>query len=169
MNANDLLELGFTKAGTKLKSKMDLKRRLLIAYEHYRFVTPQVMDRFQAAIKQKTYTVTDPCPQCHNHKKKKRKCTYCQGTGAREATYDKLCMTPIADYPEAPPQPVLDALKEAQKKEVFDTYEVGKVESVVDRPDPIVFGRIKGCDDRFFIAQWDNDVKIEDILTKFEG
>jgi hypothetical protein len=30
--------------------------------------------------------------------------------------------------------------------------------------DPIIFGKIDGCTDRFFIAQWDDDVKIEDIV-----
>ena len=32
-----------------------------------------------------------------------------------------------------------------------------------------LFGVVTGCDDRFFIAQWDDDVKIEDILQGDEG
>jgi len=36
-------------------------------------------------------------------------------------------------------------------------------------PDPILLGRITGCENRYFIAQWDDDVKIEDILKENEG
>ena len=73
------------------------------------------------------------------------------------------------EYPSAPPQAVLDKVEEAQKVGCFDAFEVCKVESVREYKDPIVFGRITGCPDRFFIAQWDNDVKIEDILKENEG
>jgi hypothetical protein len=36
-------------------------------------------------------------------------------------------------------------------------------------PDPIIFGRIKGSNNRYFVAQWDDDVKIEQILRADEG
>ena len=52
---------------------------------------------------------------------------------------------------------------------VFDTFEVAKIESTRVYRDPIVFGRISGCDDRFYIAQYDDDVKIEDLLGPNEG
>lgn len=59
--------------------------------------------------------------------------------------------------------------EKAQKLKCFDTFEIAKIEAVEERKDPIVFGCITGCPDKFFIAQWDDDVKIEDILTESEG
>ena len=35
--------------------------------------------------------------------------------------------------------------------------------------DPILVGRIQGCSDAFVIAQWDTDLKVEDILSATEG
>jgi hypothetical protein len=52
---------------------------------------------------------------------------------------------------------------------VFDTYEIAHIQSIVERKDPILFGCITGCADKFFIAQWDDDVKIEDIINENEG
>jgi hypothetical protein len=36
-------------------------------------------------------------------------------------------------------------------------------------PDPVVFGIIIGCRNKYFIAQWDNEVSIEQILKEDEG
>lgn len=48
----------------------------------------------------------------------------------------------------------------------FDSFSVAHIAEVKD---PILFGEIAECTDKFFIAQWDEDVKIEDILTEKEG
>jgi hypothetical protein len=60
-------------------------------------------------------------------------------------------------------------LKKAKDMGCFDYFEVAKVETVEVRPDPIIFGGIEGCDDKFFITQWDDDVSIEEILNENEG
>ena len=39
------------------------------------------------------------------------------------------------------------------------------IESVEVRKDPIIFGKITGCTDLFFITQWYDDVSIEEILN----
>lgn len=147
MKSAELLELGFDKAGGKLKEKEDLKRKLAIAFEFHRVVTPGIIDRFQKQLRKKT--------------EKKGK--------FGEVSYDTLAFCKIAEYGEVPPADVLDKVKEAKERKCFDYFEVAKVETVQVRPDPIIFGRIKGVNDRFFIAQWDNDVKIEDILMENEG
>ena len=36
--------------------------------------------------------------------------------------------------------------------------EIAQIEEVVIEKDPILFGRINDCADRFYIAQWDDDV-----------
>lgn len=174
MNSKELIELGFESAGTNLKQKEDMKRKLTIAYEHYRFVTPANIDRFQAALKEKTEQKIK-CTRCNGTGKlpessfTKQTCYRCNGTKSEGSSYDTLKIQPISSYPKIPPQDVLDAIKIAKERGCFDYYEVAEVKTIEVRPDPIIFGGVNGCQDRFFIAQWDNDVKIDDILKENEG
>lgn len=69
--------------------------------------------------------------------------------------------TPIADYEGIPPRHALEALKAAQEKTVFDYFTIASVNAVQD---PLLLGRINGESDRFFIAQWDTDVCLDDLI-----
>jgi hypothetical protein len=169
MNAELLKELGLDTAAAKVSHNLTLQKKMLIAYEHFRFVEPHVFDRFQAEIKSKTLRVHIPCPQCENKEGKKQSCGYCQRTGAQHMTHDKLAFVDIKSYTEVPPMDCLMDLKKAKDLNCFDTFEVAKVETVDVRPDPVIFGLINGCVDKFYITQWDDDVKIEDILRENEG
>jgi hypothetical protein len=80
--------------------------------------------------------------------------------------YQMLDFQNIEHYEGAPPAEVLTELEKAQALKCFDSYEVGYILEVKD---PLLFGRIEGCSDRFFLAQWDDDCKIEDILAPNEG
>jgi len=80
-----------------------------------------------------------------------------------------LQFTAIQAYEKVPPDFVLEAMEKAMDLNCFDRFEVASIQSVKEIPDPIVFGVIDGCTDKFFISQWDNDVKIEDILKENEG
>lgn len=66
----------------------------------------------------------------------------------------------LAEYPGVPPVEVLDAIESAQKVGCFDEITVMSVEDVKD---PIVWGKVNGCSDLFFIAQWDKDITLEQI------
>lgn len=169
MDVKTLKDLGLDKAAQTLDKKLTLKKKLAIAYEHFRFVEPHIFDRFQEQLKTKTLRVHEPCPQCNNQTVKKMTCNYCQRTGARYMTHDKLAFCKLAEYPECPPMDCLMDLKKAKELECFDSFEVAKVETVDVRPDPIIFGLIDGCVDKFYVTQWDDDVKIEDILKENEG
>jgi len=72
----------------------------------------------------------------------------------------------IRAYDKIPPNNVLDAVIEAKKSNLFDVINVGKVEQenikVIAIKDPIVVGLIKNR--RFFIAQWDNDIPLDEIV-----
>lgn len=81
-------------------------------------------------------------------------------------SYQTLAFTPVESYAEVPPAHVLDKMETAIERKCFDAFEVAHIVNVKD---PILFGRIKGCPDRFFIDQWDDDVRIEDILKPNEG
>jgi hypothetical protein len=168
MNTELLKELGLTKAAEKLDKGRALKSKLAIAYEHYRFVEPHIVTRFQEQIHDKTKKIQEVCRQCKN-KHNVERCSWCRGTGAEHYTHDKLSFILLEDYEEVPPPDCLLDLKKAKDMNCFDSFEVAKVETVEVRPDPIIFGRINNCVDRFFITQWDDDVKIEDILKENEG
>ena len=60
-------------------------------------------------------------------------------------------------------------MSEAKARGIFDTFEVAQIDSVVEYKDPIVFGRIEGCGDRFFVAEWADDVSITDLIGDHEG
>ena len=84
-------------------------------------------------------------------------------------SYKRTKLTALKDYDKVPPDAVLDAWEAAQTIGCFDAYEVMTLESHREVPDPILFGSVTGSPDKFFIAQWDTDVKIEDILKDHEG
>lgn len=147
MNTEFLNDLGLTKAAKSIENKVSLKKKLLIAYEHYRFVEPHIFERFQEQIKAKTL---------------KKKDGYYD-------SYDYLRFIKLEEYDQVPPMDCLLDLKKAKEFGCFDAFEVAKVETVEYRKDPIIFGLINGCVDKFFITQWDDDVKIEDILKDNEG
>jgi len=143
---SQLERTGFTKAATLLKVKEVLWKKAIVAYEHYRYVKPEYIKAFDKRLEQTTH--------------KEDKWAY---------TYDKLEFIAIKEYAKVPPAEVLDQLATAQQRGCFDAFEVCRIRSVKVVKDPILFGRVNGCPDRFYIAQWDDDVKIEDILEPGQG
>jgi len=148
VDTEQLKELGFTKAAGLVDKRVSLQRRLTIAYEHYRRISPENMKRFNQELRKKT---------------EKKSNQY------GETTYNQLHCIALGDYTEVPPQHVLDNLKIAKDRKIFDHYEIAKIKSVVEVPDPLLLGCLKDCEDKFFIDQWMNDVKIDDILREDEG
>lgn len=139
-----LEKLGFKTASTKVKELSVKQRKMAIAYEHYRFVRPEKIQAFNDKLMRES---------------------------RRGGSYKTLAFTPVESYQEVPPADVLDKMEVAMEMKcgemkVFDNFEVAHIVNVKD---PILFGRINGCPDRFFIGQWDDDVKIEDILKPNEG
>lgn len=143
--AERLEALGFTGLSNKLTIAKQRKRKLALAYELYRFVRQEHVDRFNAELKKKTQK---------------------KGSNGWGSDYQTLAFTPIDRYDKCPPESVLASLETAQGHKIFDAFEVAHIVNVKD---PIIFGRITGCPDRFFIDQWDNDVTIKDLLRDNEG
>lgn len=139
-----LEKLGFKRAAEDLKMFAERKRKLALAYEHYRYVRQEKIDAFNEKLKAETITGKEPYT----------------------AKWKTLDFVSIGGYGSVPPDEVLTKLETAQERKCFDTFEVAYIRDVKD---PILFGRITGCRDRFFIGQWDTDVKIEDILLPNEG
>lgn len=140
-----LEKLGFKTAGTQLAQLLESKRKLALAYEHYRCVTPENIQKFNAELMEKTGKDMD---------------------NPMKMSYQTLAFTSISDYEKVPPEEVLVALETAQDRKCFDSYEIAYIKNVKD---PLLFGRIKETPNRFFIAQWDLDVTIDDLLEANEG
>lgn len=69
--------------------------------------------------------------------------------------------TDIAEYKTIPPGNILDVLKLHKARNVFDYFTIASVEHI---PDPLLLGRIDGIEDRFFIAQWGDDIQLDDVI-----
>ena len=136
-----LEELGFTAAKKTVETSQALVRKTAIAYEHFDYVTPEDVQAFNDSL--------------YSQRKVDKK------TGRQN--YYTLRFHKTQDYAEVPPTEVLDKMRAAKAMSCFDYFEIAKIEFVSMVPDPILFGRIEGVGDRFFVAQWDNDVTIEAI------
>jgi hypothetical protein len=135
-----LEKLGFKAASAEVKLLATRKRKMALAYELYRFVRPERINDFNARLKMQT-----------------RK---------QNGGYQVLDFQPIEHYKTVPPADVLNALEIAQDRQCFDRFEIAYIREIED---PILFGRIDGCGDRFYIGAWDKDVSIEDLLKPNEG
>lgn len=67
----------------------------------------------------------------------------------------------IKDYAGIPPIGVLERLKETKAKEIFDYFSIATVNEVKD---PLLLGRINGHADRYFLAQWGNDISLDEVI-----
>lgn len=134
---NKLEKLGFTTA----VANMEKARKLKIAYSKYLFVTQDKINLFNEKLKKETLQ-----------------------EDSKAYRYKQLMFTPIENYPLVPPTSVLDALEKAKADKCFDEFEIAKIDWKEEIKDPILFARVNSCSDRFFISQWDDDVKFEDII-----
>lgn len=137
---DELKELGFDTATKKVHASQELLHKMSLAYANFDHITEENIQKFQIKIQQESM---------------KDKSGY--------RTYNKLIFHDIKNYTEVPPVEALTKLKEAKQVGCFDYFQIAKVENVREMKDPILFGRINGCGDYFFIAQWDDDVTIEAI------
>lgn len=134
--------LGLTHAADTLDRAKRLQDKLEIAYEHYRFLTNKDINAFDHKLRGKAMNMHE---------------------------YQRLRFTKLEQYGKVPPDEVLVALAQAQDRGCFDYFEVADIESVKIVPDPLLLGRVEGSEVYFFITQWDNDVKISDILQADQG
>lgn len=141
-----LEKLGFKAAHKQVSEKINKGKKMHIAYQNYEFITPEDIKKFNEYLMKKTREDT--------------KSYY---------TYDKLDFIGVEAYNEAPPVEVLEEMETAVKRNCFDYFEIAKIKSEKKIKDPILFGRVKGCGDRFVIAQWDDDVTVQMIREAVDG
>ena len=172
-----LREAGIDEAANLLENKIYLSKRMEVAYSHYKFIEPSILEKFCQQLKEKSYK-RDSCKHCNGSGKstigflkKIKNCNCCKGDGWISERYEKLILTDLKEYKDAPPMDCLLDLKRAKDmeyegKKVFDRFEIGQIkEEIKANPkiDPVVFGIIDGCIDKFCITQWDDDVSFEQI------
>lgn len=68
---------------------------------------------------------------------------------------------PVKEYKAIPPDHALEALKVARDKEIFHDFTIASVSHVKD---PLLLGVLEGVEDRFFLAQWGEDVALDDVI-----
>lgn len=152
----DLEELGFALAADKVKKDRELARKLRTAFEHFRVVTQEQLNRFQVDLREKTFRVEG------------------KNRHGDITSYSRLVFTPIEHYQKVPPKFALNDLRKAKALGCFDRFEIATIEIVRNIPappvpDPIIFGLIDGSNNKYFVTQWDKDVSINDILREDEG
>ena len=133
-----LSKLGLKAATQEIEST----EKIMFAYSNYEFITPEDVSKFNERLKKETMIET---PDSYSYK--------------------KLVFIALEKYEKIPPADILEKLEVAQEKKCFDRFEIAKVDWIEEVKDPILFGRIDNCDDYFFVGQWDDDVKFEDVKS----
>lgn len=89
----------------------------------------------------------------------RRTCDYLNGGEIGQFVWEEK---EIKDYAGIPPQKVLDRIRQVKELGVFEYFTVASVKGIKD---PLVLGRFKDDNDnRYFIDQWGDDVKIEELM-----
>ena len=189
---------GLVKVLECIKSKVVVSKGRAVAYEHYKYVTPKNLDDFEKSLNNRkrlqllanlsflgallslfvsitslSYLVKENnvllwpsiisgvCLAgfiCLLH--------YGGKVSERVNKQKEVKLTPLREWDTTPPEYVLDNVVKAKKLDCFSEFVVAHVQNV---PDPIVFGMVKDCKDLFYISQWGDDLKIEDVIKENEG
>lgn len=67
----------------------------------------------------------------------------------------------VETYKTLPPPHAVVKLKEEKAKNVFDYFTIASVNAVRD---PLLLGRLDGKSERYFLAQWGDDVSLDDVI-----
>lgn len=73
----------------------------------------------------------------------------------------------VAKYKGIPPDDVLGKLEEAKKAGAYDYFTIATVDTRLTKTpirDPLLLGRINGSTDRYFLAQWGDDISLDDVI-----
>lgn len=179
-----LKRLGFNKKAEKLSNDIDtLKRVRNIERYGYVMITEEnigkylciLRDKYNKKAKNKKYPVisnnaylwfsfsssaVEEKKPANEFDSNLRKYTFdyleTKGIGKYEWDEEK-----VSEYKGIPPLDVLKTMDHHFKRQCFDEFTVATVKSI---PDPLLIGRINGSKIRYFIAQWGNDILLDDLI-----
>lgn len=69
--------------------------------------------------------------------------------------------TRLENYKTLPPDNILTTLKEHKARNVFHYFTIASVNEIND---PLLLGRVHGCDDRYYLAQWGTDIALDEVI-----
>lgn len=73
--------------------------------------------------------------------------------------------TPIERYLNIPPNNILEAAQVAKGRCIFSKFTVATLEKFSEPiKDPLLLGHIDGCENRYIIGQWDDDILVDDLI-----
>lgn len=167
--ARELKILGFTKIAKDINSGILRDEKLEdIASHGYLVLTPEKIQSFldRAAAAYNSHWETSPHlfrPGARPYGPSRFFSPTCHWFCADPAKINCFSWveTPIKEYETIPPRRVLDSLKAHQARQIFDEFLVATVEHVRD---PFLLGRVEGSEDRYFIAAWDDDIALDDVI-----
>ena len=158
-------ESGFTAVAEKLQRNAARLEKLAEAYT-FPFVREQVVVDFNRRLEAATKRA--PSKAEANQVASAKYGAYAWMLDSTiEEICDQLVFDKLREYRGTPPASVMTRVAEVRNRHIFDSFEVAHVQPVatkVNLPDPIVFGRINDCSDRFFIAEWGDDVSFADLV-----
>lgn len=163
--AERLKRLGFVRAAAPVIEKAEMAKRLeKVTAENFIVIRPakiqSFLDRLATEYNKKHGKSKDVCKtDFQGLPPLKARTVHASGyQGIGIFAWEE---TAIEDYAGIPPDNVLSRFEEVAAKKVFDYFTIGTVQAVKD---PLLMGRVKGVEDRFFIAQWGDDVSLDDVI-----
>lgn len=162
---------GMTQAAEKLHSRFSLEMKLQLLSQHkYLRITPEKIFKF-LITKAQWY---EKFHGAEEFKEERRVTNYIPDFSGEFITVNTSYRndskmigqlqweeTPITNYTGIPPTNVLEKLEVHKAKNIFDYFTIAEVKEI---PDPVLLGRITGCDDRFWITSWGEDIKLDDLI-----
>lgn len=163
--AERLDKLGFKKAASPIGRKALAQQRLQVVIENkFIAVKPEKIKSFLNRLASEynlKYGVDKLTKTDKNYGEDCSIAYTIHRSFTRGVGYFKWEEVATEQYAGIPPESVLARFEDVQRKKLFDSYTVATVGAVKD---PLLLGRILGCDDRFFIAQWGDDVSLDDVI-----
>lgn len=164
---------GFKEAAAKLQEKIDHKKRQYkLAFYQYVTIVP---DKIKAYLDRKAKEYNKKYAKTRGPRESFRSGSIPVSPHYRfiskTADYDLhdpdtigqflWIETPVKDYKGIPPENVVDLASEHANRNIFDELVVAEVKGIAY---PLLLGYIKGDENRYFIAQWGDDVQLDDLL-----
>ena len=184
---NELEELGFKKISNDILSKIEVKKKVnnIAKYKYLKITDLMIHTYLDNKVKEynkiheklKTLPILygtlssgsifwGEIPGIQDNKNSKiteiikQTCDY---YSREKGTIGKFVWKecPIEEYESIPPKEVLTKLRMHKNRLLFDYFTIASVENIKD---PLLFGRINETEYRYFIAQWGEDIKLDDLV-----
>jgi len=105
--------------------------------------------------------LVDEAPTTQKHKCFEAPTVHRSSTAKGTIGYFRWKEEKVEDYGALPPESVLKTYAEHKERRLFDYFTIASVEGIHD---PLLLGRLNDDETRYYIAQWGDDVKLDDVI-----